>query len=115
MDEKVKVIKLDTTYVRHFQLLLSWLNLATGHYQGDVVTLDKSTPQEQAPVAFFKLLVRIETPPSTSPPTPRAPPAGLFTSLSASWSRSLSSGGTSSLPGNFLKADNEDKADSADN
>ena len=58
MDEKVKVIKLDTTYLEHFQLLLSWLNFATGHYQGDVVTLDKRTPQEQAPVAFLKLFCK---------------------------------------------------------
>ena len=31
-------------------------------------------------------------PPSTTPPTPRAPPAGLFASSPAPWSRSLSSG-----------------------
>ena len=55
MDEKVKVIKLDATSLEHFQLSLSCLNPATGLHQGDVVTLDKSTPQEQAPVAFFKL------------------------------------------------------------
>ena len=55
MDEKVKVIKLDTTSLKHFQLSLTWLNLATGLYQGDVITLDKVTPQEQTPVAIFKL------------------------------------------------------------
>ena len=55
MDEKVKVIKLDNTSLEHFQLSLSCLNFATGLYQGDVVTLDKSTPKEQTPVAIFKL------------------------------------------------------------
>ena len=55
MDEKVKVIKLDNTSLEHFQLSLSCLNLATGLYQGDVVTLDKSTPKEQTPVAIIKL------------------------------------------------------------
>ena len=37
------------------------------------------------------------TPPTTTPPTPRAPPAGLFASSPAPWPRSLSSGGTSIL------------------
>ena len=55
MDEKVKVIKLDTTSLKHFQLSLYCLNLATGLYQGDVVTLDKITPQEQTSAAIFKL------------------------------------------------------------
>ena len=36
-------------------------------------------------------------PPTTTPPTPRAPPAGLFASSPAPWPRSLSSGGTSIL------------------
>ena len=59
LDEKVKVIKLNTTF-EAFQLLHSWLNLATGLHQGDIVTLDISTPKNRLLLPSSNLLVEIE-------------------------------------------------------
>ena len=52
--KKAKVIKLDNT-ISPFSTFTFLLGSCNGHYQGDVTVLDKSTPQEQAHVAFFKL------------------------------------------------------------
>ena len=48
------MIKLDNT-ISPFSTFTFLLGSCNGHYQGDVTVLDKSTPQEQAHVAFFKL------------------------------------------------------------
>ena len=58
MDEKVKVIKLVTTSLKHFKLSLSCLNLATGLYQGDVITLDKVTPKNRLLLPSSNFLVK---------------------------------------------------------
>ena len=101
MDEKVKVIKLDTTYLEHFQLLLSWLNFATGHYQGDVVTLDKRTPQEQAPVAFFKLSCKNWNSSHHNSSNPPGSTCRAVRLLSSSLVQVTVERGTSILPGNL--------------
>ena len=79
-------------FLEHFQLLLSCLILPPGNIRGILSHWTKSPPKNRLLLPSSNFLVKIETPLTTTPPTPRAPPAGLFASSPAPWSRSLSSG-----------------------
>ena len=98
---KVKVIKhlKQNALISNFHFLdwFLWPAIIRGMSSHWIKASPKNRLLLPSSVRFVKIKNSQKQPPSTTPPTPQAPPAGLFASLSAPSSRSLASGGTSSL------------------